>query len=106
MWHTPKDVNYYNRLALINKVRKIVLKNMDFENPIQFPIPIPYSYDGGKIALLSIERHKYISEDFKREFTNIRVLTDKEKYIRLQELRPKHLIEIYKVLTNKFGYLK
>lgn len=105
MWHTPKDVNYYNRLALINKVRKIVLKNMDFENPIQFPIPIPYSYDGGKVAILWIERHKYMSS-FKREFTNIRVRLEGGEFVSLQKLRPKHLIEIYKVLTDKFGYLK
>jgi hypothetical protein len=104
-WHKPKDVNYYNRLALINKVKKVVENKMNFSDPVAFEPPIPYSYNGGKVNILSIERHKYMS-NFKREFTNIRVLLEDGTYVKLQALRSKHLIEIYRILAERFGSLK
>lgn len=95
-----KDVNYYNRLALINKVKKLVESNMELFQPLEINPPIPYSYNHGKISLISIERYQYES-NFKRLFTIIRLQMDNEDYIKLQDLRAKHLTKLYQYLREK-----
>lgn len=99
MWTMPKDINYYDRLALVNRVKKHVIKTMDWETPFTFDPQIPFSYVGGAKYILNIERHKYISV-FKREFTTIWCRLSDDTYVRLIDLRTKHLIEIYKQLKK------
>ena len=99
MWHRPKDQNYYNRLALINKVKKIVESRLELHQPLPITPPIPYSYNHGKKSLDSIERYQYKSR-FKRMFTIIRLHLDDGSYIKLQELRTKHLTKLYQILSQ------
>jgi hypothetical protein len=94
-----KDANYYNRLALISRMKRFVESRFEFEAPFVFPKPIPYSYAGGRKLMISIERHKYVS-CFKREFKTIRILLDDGTYVRLVKLRMKHLTKIYQILPR------
>lgn len=97
-WHQhKKDANYYNRLALASKVKKLVETFIQFNTPL--PIDVPYTYNGGKKTIISIERYKYMSQ-FKREFTVIRVAIDDGTYVKLDKLRTKHLTAIYQQLKN------
>jgi hypothetical protein len=100
MWHRPKDVNYYNRLALVNKVKKLVEARLAMFQSIPFEPAIPYSYGGGKKTLDSIERFQYES-CFKRIFSVIRCKLSDGSYVKIQELRTKHLTKIYQVLSAK-----
>lgn len=95
-----KDVNYYNRLALINKVKKLVESRLELFQPLPINPPIPYSYNKGKISLDSIERYQYES-NFKRLFTIIRLHIDNDTYVKLQDLRAKHLTKLYQYLSDK-----
>lgn len=99
MWQQPKDVNYYGRLAMVNKVKRYVDSHLEFGVPLMFNPPIPYTYNGGRVLIMNIERHQYMSV-FKREFKTIRCLLDDGRYIRLIDLRMKHLVEIYKQLPK------
>jgi hypothetical protein len=99
MWQQPKDVNYYGRLALVNKIKKYVEARFDFGVPFIFPEPIAYSYNGGAKKMLNIERYRYMSV-FKREFKTIRCLLDDGTYVRLVDLRLKHLIKIFDALQK------
>lgn len=99
MWQRPKDVNYYARLALLNKVKRIVDATMEYGQPKAFNPPIPFSYNGGRKSILSIERHQYMS-CFKREFKTIRCQLDDGTYVRLVDMRMKHLLEIFQDLSK------
>jgi hypothetical protein len=98
-WTRPKDVNYYGRLAMVSKIRRYVDSKMDFGVPLIFNPPIPYSYNGGRKLIINIERYQYMSV-FKREFKTIRCELDDGRYVRLADLRMKHLVEIYKQLPK------
>jgi hypothetical protein len=99
-WHQhKKDQNYYTRLALINKVRKAVCGVLKFNVPMNLSCAVPYSYSGGKRVITKIELYKYMS-NFKREFTNIRVILDDGTTVPLAKLRTKHLTKIYQLLNK------
>lgn len=99
-WHQhKKDVNYYTRLALLNKVRKAVCGALQFNVPLNLSCPVPFSYSGGKRVITQIELYKYMS-NFKREFTNIRVILDDGTTVPLAKLRTKHLTKIYQLLIK------
>ncbi len=97
MWTQPKDVNYYGRLSLINKIKKYVDKNLTYGVPLPLNPPIPFTYNGGKKSIINIERYQYIS-CFKKEFKTIRVQLDDGTYVRLIDLRMKHLLKIFEIL--------
>lgn len=99
MWQQPKDVNYYGRLALINKIKKYVDSHLPFSVPMPLAPPIPYSYNGGKKLIVNIERYQYMS-CFKREFKTIRCQLDDGTYVRLVDLRMKHLLKIFELLPK------
>jgi hypothetical protein len=92
-------VNYYNRLALANKVKQLVEAQFKHNTPRAFDPPIAYSYSGGKIFITHIERYKYMSQ-FKRWFTTIRVMLDDGTFVPLAKLRTKHLTKIFQYLTK------
>jgi hypothetical protein len=100
MWYRPKDVNYYDRLAILSKVRKIIKARLEMFQSIPFNPPIPYSYNGGKRTLELIERYEYYS-CFKRTFSVIRCKVSDGTYVKLEKLRMKHLLKIYQVLSSK-----
>ena len=100
MWYRPKDQNYYNRLAFVNKVKKLVESKLDFFQIINITPTIPYSYNNGKISIESIQRYKYDSQ-FKRTFTTIRLMLSDGTYVKLQDLRTKHLIPLYQFLCKE-----
>lgn len=100
-WHQhKKDVNYYNRLALINKVRKAVIESFTLNVPVPFAQPIAFTYSGGKRFITQIERYQYMS-NFKRLFSNIRVILNDGSTVPLTKLRTKHLTKIYQQLNLK-----
>lgn len=99
-WCTyTKDINYYLRLNLIRKIKKHVEDNFQINSPEIFTPPITFTYQGGKVNILSIERYKYMSR-FKREFTVIRVKLDNNQYVPLTKLRLKHLLKISNIFFN------
>jgi hypothetical protein len=99
-WHQhKKDVNYYMRLKLVGVIKTHVDNNFEFNSPVNFDPPLPYTYTGGKIGIVSMERHKYMSQ-FKREFTTIRVLLDNGEHVPLDKLRLKHLIKISQLFSK------
>lgn len=98
-WQTVKDNKYYDRLAMISKVRRYVESKMEFGVPLTFNPPILYTHHGGKKLIMNIERHKYMSE-FKREFKMIRCLIDDGTYVSLKKLRMQHAVDIYKQLPK------
>jgi hypothetical protein len=98
-WYTKKDTNYYIRLSQINAIKKYVDANLNVNEPLEFVKPLPYTYSGGKITMVSMERYKYMSQ-FKREFTVIRVLLDNGEHIPLAKLRLKHLLQISKLFLK------
>jgi hypothetical protein len=93
-WKQP-PVKYYDRLAMASKVKNRIEAHMEFGVPLVFDPPIPYTYRGGRKLLMNIERHQYISPQFKREFKTIRCLLDDGTYVRLTDLLMKHLVVIY-----------
>ena len=99
-WYSKKDTNYYVRLSLINKVAKIIKKTFDYNKPMEFNPPIIFTYKGGKQTIINIEWHKYMSDQFKREFTHIRVQLDNSTYVLLTDLRTSHLMDILKILSK------
>ena len=100
MWYRPKDQNYYNRLAFVSKIKKMVESKLDFFQIIPINPTIPYSYHNGKTSIDSIERYKYESQ-FKRTFTIIRLKLSDGSYVKLQELRTKHLMPLYQFLSKE-----
>lgn len=102
-WHQhKKDTNYYNRIALVNKVKKYVESLLPVNSPL--PLTVPYSYTGGRKNIVEIERHQYMSQ-FKRVFTTIRVKLTCGTHIPLAKLRTKHLTAIFQQL-HQWGGLK
>ena len=97
--YNKKDVNYYTKLKLINNIKKFVEAHVDYDVPIQFNPPIIYDYRGGKVLILNILHHKYMSQ-FKREFTPIICHLDNGTVVRLTELKNKHVLEIFKSLST------
>lgn len=87
------------RLKLVGAIKAHVDEKFEFNSPVAFVKPIPYTYSGGKITMVSMERHKYMSQ-FKREFTVIRVLLDNGEHIPLAKLRLKHLLQISKIFSK------
>lgn len=98
-WYTKKDTNYHVRTALIRKIKDRIDSTFEVNSPVLFSPPIAFSYSGGKISMISIERYRYMSQ-FKREFTTIRILLDNGEYIPLAKLRTKHLLKISQIFLN------
>lgn len=98
-WQHKKDANYYVRLGLINKVKIYAVVNLSDNKAMLLIPPVPYSYNQGKLMIVAIEKHKYMS-NFKREFTNIRVILDDGTTVPLAKLRTKHLTKIYQLLLK------
>jgi hypothetical protein len=100
VWYQhKKDVNYYMRLKLVGVIKAHVDETFQFNSPVNFDPPLPYTYSGGKVSMISIERFKYMSQ-FKREFTVIRILLDNGEHIPLAKLRLKHLLKISKLFSK------
>lgn len=99
-WYNKKNTNYYNRLALVNKVKKCVESLLPVNTPL--PLLVPYSYTGGRKNIVSIERYQYFSQ-FKRVFTTIRVKLTCGTFVPLAKLRTKHLTLIYQQLHQRDG---
>lgn len=94
-----KDQNYYTRLALVNRVKKLVEATFEHNAPRELTPPVAYTYSGGKIFITHVEWHQYMSQ-FKREFNTIRVHLDDGTFVPLSKLRTKHLTKIYQFLTK------
>jgi hypothetical protein len=87
------------RLKLIGAIKSHVDNTFDINSPVAFVKPLPYTYSGGKVTMISMERYRYMSQ-FKREFTVIRVLLDNGEYIPLAKLRLKHLLKISQIFSK------
>jgi len=98
-WYTKKDTNYHVRMALVRKIKVKIDDTFEVNSPVLITPPIAFTYSGGKISMVSIERYRYMSQ-FKREFTTIRILLDNGEYIPLIKLRTKHLLKLSKIFLN------
>lgn len=87
------------RLKLVGAIKAHVDEEFEFNSPVAFVKPLPYTYSGGKITMISMERYKYMSQ-FKREFTVIRILLDNGTYVPLTKLRLKHLLKISQIFSK------